>query len=593
MSSPVANPSPSISGRQLLCGGLAVTALVLYALLPQVVAGLTVAEPSLASGVFGWVRHLSKPSLLALQDSGAYTASAGWFAGICGVQFAIYGVMLRLARKEVSPQFQSFIFISGAAFLLVQVFAPILFSTDVYAYALYGRVVSVYHANPYDLAPPVPANDQFLRYFGQEYLPSWYGPVWTLISAGLAKFGGDDVALTVLLFRLTAVLAALACAALIWASLRLRSPGQAMSGLVFFLWNPLVVLETGLSGHNDSVMLLFVLLGGWLHLRGWKTGAVVALTLSALVKFLTGMLVPLYLLLVLREAKTWRERGLFLLRAGLAAGAVCAAAMFFTPSDSGGPAQHQAIAPDFYANNFHELIFKGLRLALGEDPDSVAAPIYFQGWWMKAETNAVLRAQPEARAPVRQHLAPGARVVVVAPQDDDWARVYDPVSKDRGYVDTTDFDDAERPAYADAQAKVFETTTSDRPVVLRANNILRAVLWAGFAAFGLLCAWRTTNFEEFLVWSAAALLASYFFIITEIWPWYVNWALAVGALAPLRRPAKLALLLSAGVMTLDLTLGLQGGGTDLLFTLRSLPAFVLPLVLFVVIYCRRPKPSLT
>jgi hypothetical protein len=118
--------------------------------------------------------------------------------------------------------------------------------------------------------------------------------------------------------------------------------------------------------------------------------------------------------------------------------------------------------------------------------------------------------------------------------------------------------------------------------VVQANTILRAILWLVFAAFGLWCAWRTNSLEEFCVWSAAALLASYFLIITEIWPWYANWAVALAALTTPRAPARLAALLSACVLTLYITLGFQGSGQEWVFALRSLPAFILPLVLFAV-----------
>jgi len=119
-------------------------------------------------------------------------------------------------------------------------------------------------------------------------MSSWYGPLWTLISAGLAWLGGNHVGLTALLFRGLSVGAALGAAALLWSHLRRTVPERAAQGLVLFLWNPLLVIETGLSGHNDAIMLALVLLGVWLHLRGWKVAAVVSLTLSVLVKFLTG-----------------------------------------------------------------------------------------------------------------------------------------------------------------------------------------------------------------------------------------------------------------------------------------------------------------
>ncbi len=609
---------PDQAHRRLWLLGL--VTLALYAVLPEFVAGLSSAEPSFAGEIFGWVKFFSKPSLAALHDSGSHLRASIGFAVICAALFGIYLFMLKLARENHDARSQKIIFIGGAAFLLVQVLAPVMLSSDVFAYALYGRVASVYHANPYDLAPPVAADDPFLKLFGQEYLPSWYGSLWTLITTVITRFTGEHLGLTVLAFRLVAIAAALACAALILASLRRHAPERATQGLVFFLWNPLLIIETGLSGHNDAVMLVFVLLAVWLHLRGWKACAVVALTLSALVKFLTGMLIPLYVLLVLREMSAerraparldsttagnepsgcsalrvnLREKLSFLIRAAVAVGLVCftASALTKTKSDSGQPVSQQAIAPDFYANNFHELIFKGLRRALGEDADSVGNPIYFQGWWLAATNTTSLLARPDVKSDSLASLAAEARVIVIAPQNDDqWARVYDPASQSRGFVFASVFTDSTRPATADNCAKLFETMTAERPTVVRANNLLRAALWLAFAAFGLLCAWKTISFEEFLVWSAAALLASYFLILTEIWPWYANWAVAVAALSTSRRPAQLAALLSACVLTFYITIGFQGSDANWVFALRSLPAFMLPLVLFIVLYCRRKKSA--
>lgn len=111
-----------------------------------------------------------------------------------------------------------------------------------------------------------------------------------------------------------------------------------------------------------------------------------------------------------------------------------------------------------------------------------------------------------------------------------------------------------------------------------------------FALFGLLAAWRTTNFEQFLAWSGAVMLALYFLIMTQFWPWYVIWALAIGALNPDKLPAKFALLLSGTVLTLYVTIGYALGDYDWVFALRSIPAIVLPAAIFLAgIFAGRPR----
>ena len=76
------------------------------------------------------------------------------------------------------------------------------------------------------------------------------------------------------------------------------------------------------------------------------------------------------------------------------------------------------------------------------------------------------------------------------------------------------------------------------------------------------------------------MLASYFLIMTQMWPWYVIWALAFGALNPGGSPARLATFLSVGMLTLYMTIGCANGDYDWVNTCRSLPAIVLPALLF-------------
>ena len=584
-----ARPVRSFHWRSLAIVLCAAASLGLYLLLPKVSLGLALAEPSFAGEVFGWVGILNRQSLTALQESGAYAASPALFLSVCAGLFGIYGVMLKLVKGRQPVHVQALAFGAGAVFLMVHLLAPIMLSTDVYAYAIYGRVSAIYGANPYGAAPPISPSDPFMPLFGQPYLPSWYGPFWTVISAGLAWLSGERVGLTVLLFRGLAVLAALAAAALLWDNLRRSAPERAIQGLVLFLWNPLLIIETGLSGHNDAVMLAFVLFGLWLHLRGCKAGAVVALTLSALVKFLTGMLIPLYVWMVLRQAASVKERASFIARSVLGAGAISVALLVFSKASADVPASHAALAPDFYAHNFHELIFKGLRRGLGEDAESIRVPIHFQGWWIAAATNTEMRDAASPQGALRRHLRAGEKLLVIAPQQTEWSRVYDPLTGQRGYAESTFFVDTIRPAQADTDpvTQGWERLAMDRPTVRTANAWVRGGTWLLFAAFGLLAAWRTTDFQQFLVWSAAALLASYYLIITEIWPWYINWALAVGAMAPTRLPAKFAVLLSASVLTLYVTIGYEGSDFPWVYNLRSLPAFVLPLMAFVLLYFRQ------
>jgi hypothetical protein len=579
------SPRTDIGPRSLVVACCAAATLACYLILPSIAGGLAVAEPSFASEVFGYAKTLTKQSLTQLQESGGYPSTPTRFFALTTGLFILYALAYRLVRGGQPRKVEALVFGAGAVFLFAQLIAPILLSTDLYVYVFSGRLLTVYGASAYDPAPSISRTDPFLPLFGSDYSPSVYGPLWNLMAGGLAYVGGTRIGLTVLLFRVGTVLAALLTGALIWWILRRTAPERTAQGLVLFLWNPLLVIETGLSGHNDAVMLAFVLLGVALHLRGWKVGAVVALVCSALVKLVTGMLVPLYIWMVLRQATTWRERGTFLAKGALATSLVYSSVCILAREGLNVPAARAPTASAFYDNNFHDLILRGLRRYLGEDPESIGAPYYFQGWWLAAKTNTELRGTASPVGQIQEHLAKGDKLFVMAPQKTEWARAYDPGAHRKGYIDTSFFDETTRPSQADRDpfVKSIEGMAIVWPTVQTANRWVRMVTWILFSGFGLLAAWRTRNLDDFVIWAAAALIASYYLVFTQIWPWYINWGLALGALAPASLPSRFAVLLSASVLTLYVTIGFEGSAWPWLYTVRSLPAFVLPLILYFVL----------
>ena len=188
-------PKPSVPAWRILALPILLS-VGLYAILFRQTAGMALSTPSFAHQVFPWVRQLAGE-----KDTAGQTANIG-FALSAAALFALYGWMLHAVRNNRSRDLERWILVAGAAPLALGLTAPSMLSTDVFAYGLYGRVFSIYGANPYAESPPVPASDPFLVQFGQKYLPSWYGPVWTLISAALAWIGRDNLGWTELLFQI-------------------------------------------------------------------------------------------------------------------------------------------------------------------------------------------------------------------------------------------------------------------------------------------------------------------------------------------------------------------------------------------------------
>ena len=55
--------------------------------------------------------------------------------------------------------------------------------------------------------------------------------------------------------------------------------------MLFFAWNPLVLFEVAGNGHNDAVVIMFVLAGVFFFVRARQVAFIPALVLGALTKF--------------------------------------------------------------------------------------------------------------------------------------------------------------------------------------------------------------------------------------------------------------------------------------------------------------------
>jgi hypothetical protein len=191
--------------------------------------------------------------------------------------------------------------------------APLLLSTDVYAYWDYGRVQAVHDGNPYaDLPSEFPADPAFRR-MGADWRdkPTVYGPSFTLASAGGAAAVGDSVSAARWFFRGLATLGSLG----LLAALAAWAPRRVFA-VAFVGWNPLLALHFAGGGHND--VLMATLLAAALCLGPRRLGGA-AWAASISVKVVPLVFLPLW---ALAERRRLREAAI-----GFALGAAAIAAV--------------------------------------------------------------------------------------------------------------------------------------------------------------------------------------------------------------------------------------------------------------------------
>ena len=558
----------------------------LYRVMMRLALKLPSAEPTSASEVLPWVKPITHHSILLIQRPAHGFGHLYAYMACCAGLFALYGAMLAISRGMKNGRLLMLAAAASAVFRGMLLCSPVMLSFDTYAYAFFGRLVEFYGANASAPAPAASLADPFHSNGLYQWGPSWYGPFWTAISAGIAWAGGGHVGLTLLMFRGLAVAASLACGWLIWLIMKRLRPEWAAFGTLLFLWNPVIVAESGLGGHNDSCMMALALMAVWLHVRGCKVGAAAAFTLSLLTKVITAPVLALYVLMVLRESAGWKDRGPFLARAGMAAAALAGLSMLGARVNPSANVAHTVSGADFYKNNYHDLVFTALRRRLGENAATLNAPMNYHPWWAETTSGATkLHADISKKSAIEFRLnARRPLLSLVEKASDGWLRVYDPADRAIGFVDSARIHAIPPPPDAgrDPVVRMLSVAPADWPTVVTANRWIRLTTWGLFAIFGLVAAWQTRDIESFLTWGTATFLAAQLLVMTQMWPWYVNWPLAFGALAPRSAATRLALILSGAQAIHYALLGFCNTTSEWVFDYRSVFTIILPSAVFLI-----------
>jgi hypothetical protein len=215
----------------------------------------------------------------------------------------------------------------GVIYQITLFIMPGVFTTDIFSYVMYGHISAIYQLNPYIYPPAYFPGNEMLDWIH----PIWhnqttvYGPLWTDIGWVMAKLTIELTSLEkVFAYKVLMSGVHLLNLALVWWLLGRMLQGAAarrarMTAFVVFAWNPLVLFDVVANAHNDGLMVTLLLLGlvplTWTWKRisngGWLVGFV-CIGLSALVKYMTGLVGLFYLVPWARQLDSWRARVVWL-----------------------------------------------------------------------------------------------------------------------------------------------------------------------------------------------------------------------------------------------------------------------------------------
>ena len=232
------------------------------------------------------------------------------YAGGLGLMFVLYVLALRETRRLPARTAMPAVVAGGVALALAFAAMYPVNAIDLFLYAVRSRLFTAHGADPLAAYPEDYPEDPWSRFASREWADnvSPYGPLWNLVAAPITALAGDRLLLALVGFKALAVAAILLGGWLVARTLAATRPDGAATGALFYLWNPLVLWEGVGNGHNDAVLAVPLLLALLAWARRRDRWVVPWLLVGVLLKYVTGLLVPLAALALWRRAGGWPAR---------------------------------------------------------------------------------------------------------------------------------------------------------------------------------------------------------------------------------------------------------------------------------------------
>lgn len=236
--------------------------------------------------------------------------STGLYIGILCLYFVLYGVVLWMIRKKRMSLLTLWWIIAVTTVILV--FSYPAFSYDLFNHMFTAKTVLVYHKNPYLVTPLQFAGiDPWLSFMHWTHVISIYSPLWIAVTMVPYLLGFGYFLLLMWNFKILTALGYILAAWGVSKILKTKGETNMMTGLAVFALNPLVIIESLVSAHNDIVMMGFAVYAIALFSEKRKLASWIALALSISTKLMTVCLIPAF-------AFRWnRKVALFCMTAGL------------------------------------------------------------------------------------------------------------------------------------------------------------------------------------------------------------------------------------------------------------------------------------
>ena len=221
--------------------------------------------------------------------------STALYLGILAALFSLYAITLYWIRRKIITESQLWKIILGVSAILVLSYPA--FSADMFNYMFTAKTIVVYHKNPYTVLPMwFSGVEPWITFMRWIHLPSAYTPAWIVLTLVPYLLGFRYFLL--IMWNMKFLVAGFYFIS-VWGVGKIlertekenKVLGMAMLGL-----NPLIVIESLVSSHNDIAMMAFAILSMYFFLLHKRLGSWILLALSSAMKLITVFLIPVFFL---------------------------------------------------------------------------------------------------------------------------------------------------------------------------------------------------------------------------------------------------------------------------------------------------------
>lgn len=208
--------------------------------------------------------------------------------------FCIYiFVMRRMFKKHI--YFGQIVILIAVSISILFLAYPAILSYDIFNYIATAKVTYLYKENPYLVMPIDIPNEPMLSFMHAANKMALYGPVWILLTILPYLLGFGNFLLTLFLFKALVGCFYAGIVYIIW------KISKNWLSVAFFALNPLILIETFVSSHNDVVMMFFALTSFYFLKRNKVLLSAVFIILSIGIKYATIFLLPVYIFILWKK----------------------------------------------------------------------------------------------------------------------------------------------------------------------------------------------------------------------------------------------------------------------------------------------------